>query len=132
MKIQRTVLFITIALLLPSLRANGQHYVVTYQYDDSGNRVCQRAMQVTPYNPKTGFGDSMAQNVSSQSDTVSQTQFSRLYSQTTLAIKNDEKDHMAKAWSKDSNKIKSNNQRQIMSSRSWRSLTRSWMVELPR
>ncbi len=127
-----TSIFVFLALISLDFRAEGQHYVVTYQYDDSGNRVCLSAMQVTPYNPKTGLGDSMAQNVSSQSDTVSQTHFSRLYSQTTLAIKNDEKDHMAKAWSKDSNKIKSNNRRQMMSSRSWRSLTRSWMVEFPR
>ena len=121
-----------ITFMLSSPCAIGQQHVVCYQYDDRGNRVCQSAMTVAPYDPKTGLGDSMAQNVSSQPDTSYQTQFSRLYSQTTLAIKDDEKDPMAKARSEDSNKKKSKSQRQMMSSRSWRSLTRSWMVEFPR
>ena len=93
MKGHLTVLFIIIiTLLLPSLSANGQHFVVSYQYDDSGNRVCQSPMQVAPYNPKTGLGDSMAQCISHQSDTMNHATMPHLYSQETMTAYTDEKE----------------------------------------
>ena len=89
-------LLIVITFLLSSPFAKGQHYVVSYQYDDNGNRICQRALQVAPFNPKTGTGDSTAQIISPQSDTLYIAGRDHFYSQVNPAVKDGKKDRKAK------------------------------------